>query len=301
MSTPTVTVVVPVYDRQEELRRALRSLEEQSFEDFQCLVVDDCSSVPIEPVVADLGDDRFAYLRTESNRGPSGARMLGYRHMEGQYLFHLDSDDEAFPWTLMQAVGYLDRTPEAAAVAGLHLRDEENTLSVRVTGGTRLVTPSEFQTQPPVPDCVGMVRRSVVDEWLEKREDYFALEAHQWITFGLRHNQLYVDEPWIRCHVRGTDRISQSSSDRMLADYRKFVEEHDDVLRTTPSAGIDDLLFRAWVQLTRARRVSDANVVRDYLRLRGIPYRRMLLRYGASRFISKAGFALGRHDPPYYL
>ena len=62
-----ITVVVPVFNRQDKLRRALASLRAQTLVDFECLVVDDCSTVPIEPVVTELSDHRFRYLRNGQN------------------------------------------------------------------------------------------------------------------------------------------------------------------------------------------------------------------------------------------
>src|SRR6185295_5898097 len=136
------------------------------------------------------------------NGGPSNARVIGYRMMRGEYLFHLDSDDEAYPWALERAAYLLDTTPEVASVAGLHLPNGTGPLLARVPGGRHIVTPGQAASnRDEYPDCVGVVRRVVVEEWLAKRTDYFALEVHQWLTMVLNHSQMFVDEPWTRTHV----------------------------------------------------------------------------------------------------
>jgi glycosyltransferase involved in cell wall biosynthesis len=273
---PKITVVVPVYNRQAELRGALASLRNQTFSDFECLVVDDCSSVPIEPIVAELADPRFRYLRNAQNGGPYNARTMGYRHMSGEYLLQLDSDWEAYPWALAQAASYLDEYPGVDAVSGMHVRQQDLAMFVRVEGQKKIIGPEEYVKNDLVPDCVGAVRRVIVEEWLAKRVDYFAMEFHQWFTFGLHHRQLYVDEPWTRYHMDGSDRVSTGHNRRRLDDYVKFTEEHDGLLRSVEAPWLSELLFAMWVDLLRAGRGSDRKRIEEYLRLKKVPVARKL-------------------------
>jgi len=296
MQMPKITVVIPVYNRQAELRRALASLREQTFSDFECLVVDDCSEIPIEPLVVELEDPRFRYLRNARNGGPYNARTVGYRHMNGEYLLQLDSDWEAYPWALSQAVRYLDAYRQVDAVSGMHVRSQDSAMFARVGGGKKIVTPEEYLKRDPAPDCVGAVRRCVVEEWLRKRTDYFAMEFHQWFTFGLHHSQLYVDEPWTRYHVDGKDRVSVGHNARRLDDYSKFVEEHDAILRTIDAPFLSELLFTMWLDLLRAGRASDRRRVEEYLKLKRVPIARKLLAKLARKVSTLAVKEPGRAD-----
>jgi glycosyltransferase involved in cell wall biosynthesis len=291
-----ITVVVPVYNRQRELARALGSLREQTFPDFECLVVDDASTVPIQSIVEELKDPRFRYLRNIKNGGPYNARTLGYRHMNGEYLLQLDSDWEAYPWALAQSVYYLDANPGVDAVSGMHVRQTDLAMFVRVSGGQRLVRPEDYLKRNPVPDCAGVVRRCVVEEWLAKRDDYFAMEFHQWFTFGLHHSQLYVDEPWTRYHVDGGDRVSIGPNRRLLDDYMKFVEEHDGYLRSVNAPFLSDLLFSIWLDMLRAGRTADRKRVEEYLRLRNVPVARKIAAKLARKVFAKVGIKSGGKD-----
>jgi glycosyltransferase involved in cell wall biosynthesis len=278
MPSTRVTVVMPVYNRHRELVRALTSLQAQTFADFECLIVDDCSTIPIEPVVASFADPRFRYLRNAQNGGPYNARVLGYRRMMGEYMLQLDSDWEAYPWALAQSVGHLDEHPEVDAVSGMHVRQSDLAMFVRVGGGgKRIVSPEDYRRGSLVPDCVALVRRCVVDEWLSKRSDYFAMEFHQWFTFGLHHHQLYVDEPWTRYHVDAGDRVSGGPDRRRLDDYMKFIEEHDGYLRSVDAPFLDDLLFGFWLDLLRAGRKAERCRIEELLRLRKVSITRKLM------------------------
>jgi hypothetical protein len=153
----------------------------------------------------------------------------------------------------------------------MHLRHGDSRLFTRVPGGKKIVTPEEYLQSKLGPDCVAMVRRNVVEEWLRKREDYFAFEFHQWFTFSLSHRHLYVDEPWTIYHVEGQDRVSQHISQRQVDDYIKFMEEHDDYLKNLDAPFLSDLLADMWYQLLRNRRRTERQKVEVYLRHRNIP------------------------------
>jgi glycosyltransferase involved in cell wall biosynthesis len=293
MAGPTVTVVVPVYNRDSELRRALGSLQRQTFEDFECIVVDDGSEIAIELVVQSLGDKRFIYVRSPQNRGPYGARVRGYRLMRGEFLVGLDSDDEARPRMLGQAVKYLRDFPEVDGVAGMNVRSTDGRPLVRVAGGRKIVTPAEYATLGAIPDCVGAVRRLVVDEWLQKRDDYFALESHQWFTFHMHHNMLFVDEVWVTVHEDHGARVSQQVDARRLDDYLKFLEEHLDYVEGARAVVLDEIVAGAWFNLRRAGRRQDAERFAFYMNKRGISKWRVL----GQRGMSKASRLLPIHSP----
>jgi glycosyltransferase involved in cell wall biosynthesis len=301
MNQPRLTVVIPVFERDAELRRALVSLKDQSFRDFECLIIDDASSISPEPIITELADSRFRYLRNVRNGGPYNARTLGYRHMQGEFLLQLDSDWEAFPWALSQAVRYLDEYPQVDAVAGMHLRHHDSSLFVRVTEGKKIVTPETYQKGRLAPDCIGAVRRTVVEEWLKKRDDYFAMEFHQWFTFSMQHSQLYVDEPWTRYHTDSGNRVSTGSRERRLDDYMKFIEEHDALLRSVDAPFLSDLLFNMWFNLYRAGRESERKRLEPYLKLKGVPVFRMLAQKIGQKLASLVKGRCESSSPVFYI
>lgn len=95
---PFFSVIIPTFNRAALLREALASVADQTFHDFEVIVVDDGSSDDTEWVVQRCGVP-VNFLRQE-NRGPGAARNLGLQHARGDYIAFLDSDDQWFPWTL---------------------------------------------------------------------------------------------------------------------------------------------------------------------------------------------------------
>lgn len=86
---PSVTVVVPTHNRPDMLRDALDSIRRQTFDDFECLIVDDRS----EPPVQAPADARFRLVRLDGVGGCSVARNAGITAARGTYVTFLDDDD----------------------------------------------------------------------------------------------------------------------------------------------------------------------------------------------------------------
>jgi glycosyltransferase involved in cell wall biosynthesis len=264
---PIFTVVVPVFNRDWELERCLASLERQTFQDFECLVVDDGSpNHRARYIVEGLGP-RFKYLRLDSNGGPSVARLAAFGIADGKYIALLDSDNEYFPWALERAFDLFEKNEEIGGLAANYIYPDG--LRTRVLNGTKIVTPVEYRSglYSPV-DQVGMVRRQVIQEWLAKKGNYFHTEFHLWLTYGLTHMHLMTDEPWGYYHEGAGPRNSLSKDIRKFSDITKFISEHRPLLGNTPCVPLDRYLLEKYLFLTRSRRY-EAKVVGDWLRERG--------------------------------
>ncbi len=93
--TPTISVIIPTYNRAHLVGRAIRSVLAQTFRHWELLVVDDGSTDNTEEVIQGfLVDPRIGYLRHQSCSGVSAARNTGIRAARAEYIAFLDSDDE---------------------------------------------------------------------------------------------------------------------------------------------------------------------------------------------------------------
>src|SRR5688572_14374271 len=91
--TPKVTVVIPVYNRAQAVRRAIASVLAQTFQDFEIVVVDDGSTDDSVRSVESFDDPRIRMIRHEGNLGGSVARNTGITAAVAPYVAFLDSDD----------------------------------------------------------------------------------------------------------------------------------------------------------------------------------------------------------------
>ena len=100
LPVPAVSVVVPVYRRQQELDRAFRALTLQTCRDFEVVVVDDGSPEPVSVAEGQRLGLQVRLLRAERNGGANRARNLGVAAAGAPMIAFLDSDDLWFPQKL---------------------------------------------------------------------------------------------------------------------------------------------------------------------------------------------------------
>lgn len=108
---PRVSVIIPTYNRSELLVKAVSSVLDQSFGDFELLVIDDCSTDDTRAKIEGIGNSRVAYFRNPENKGVSGSRNFGIERSRGEFIAFLDDDDEWLPEKLEKQVGILDNSP----------------------------------------------------------------------------------------------------------------------------------------------------------------------------------------------
>lgn len=98
---PEISVIIPTYNRPNYLRGTITSVLNQTFQDFEVIVVDDASSTNYAPeVVRSFGDSRIKTIRHPHNKGLSAARNTGIMMSKGKYIALLDDDDEWLPQKL---------------------------------------------------------------------------------------------------------------------------------------------------------------------------------------------------------
>jgi len=103
-----VSVVIPTHNRRDLIGETIRSVLNQTFEDFEVLVVDNGSTDDTEQVVRNFRDPRIRYIYQENTGGPAGPRNTGIRQSRGKYIAFLDSDDVWMPNKLEREIALLE-------------------------------------------------------------------------------------------------------------------------------------------------------------------------------------------------
>ena len=157
-----VTVLMTLYNKGEFVEEAVRSVLDQTFADFELLVVDDASTDEGPERVAAMGDARVRILSSAVNTGRANAANRGYDAARGDYVAVLDADDVMLPERLAEQVTFMDAHPEVVAVG--------SDLAAFGSGDRVYRTPPDdaaarallpFGVPVLYPTC--MVRRSLID------------------------------------------------------------------------------------------------------------------------------------------
>jgi len=121
----SISVVIPAYNAEKYLARAIKSVLEQTYKPNEIIVVDDGSTDGTYMAAAEFRDSiRYIY---QDNSGESGARNRGIKEACGNWIAFLDADDEWLPERLERQVKILERQPELVWVGGNYIRRLLNT------------------------------------------------------------------------------------------------------------------------------------------------------------------------------
>jgi len=92
-SHPEVSVIIPTFNRAHTLSRAVESVLEQDFREFEVIIIDDASGDDTQKVVHSFNDPRIKYIRLDKNLGAAAARNVGISSSRGKYIAFQDSDN----------------------------------------------------------------------------------------------------------------------------------------------------------------------------------------------------------------
>ncbi len=110
-----VSIIIPAYNSMKFLPETLASVWQQTFTDFEVLIIDDGSSDDIKEWVSQIADAKLKLI-SQPNQGASAARNQGIRAASGEYIAFLDADDLWMPTKLETHVSYLEQNPDIGLV-----------------------------------------------------------------------------------------------------------------------------------------------------------------------------------------
>lgn len=107
-----VSVLLPAYNAEDYVLQSVQSVLAQTFEDFELLVVDDCSTDRTAELLASISDRRLKVLRNKENLGIVGSLNVAMAHAQGRYIARADADDFCLPTRFAKQKHYLDHNPD---------------------------------------------------------------------------------------------------------------------------------------------------------------------------------------------
>lgn len=219
-----VSVILPSYNRDHLLDRAISSVTAQTFSDFELIIVDDASTDETCAIVQAYADERIRYLRSEQRRGAAAARNLGINAASGEFIAFLDSDDEWLPEKLQLQVEAFDGLADDVAVV----------YSARQQSGAPDPTDREklsgdILERLLVGNFIGTGQVLVRSECLRTVGGFDELlpSAHDWdlwIRLSESYHFRYVDEVVCVYHLQ-PDSISYNPAAKVLG-YRSLGAKH---------------------------------------------------------------------------
>lgn len=110
-SIPVVSVIMPVYNSSLYIEEAVQSILNQTFTDFELIIIDDASTDGTTQIIKKFTDSRIKIIRFDINKGVSKATNVGFEKAKGKYIARMDADDISLKKRLEQQVAVLDANP----------------------------------------------------------------------------------------------------------------------------------------------------------------------------------------------
>lgn len=230
---PIVSVIIPTYNRTDFLKLTLESVLNQTYQNFEIILVDDGTPNDKNMLLCQK-IDKVKYIKIENSGGPAKPRNVGIHEAKGKYIAFVDDDDMWMPNKLEKQVAVLENNPDFGLVHcccqvidenGIEKKEiigrpgsldvKHGDVSMRMMGNWTLMMPTP------------LVRRHVIDEvGLFNEKIPSALEDVEfWTRCSFVTQFYYMDDPLANYRVHSTNISSNTSKYLELPLYLKNVIE----------------------------------------------------------------------------
>lgn len=215
---PEVSVVIPTYNSAHFLGEALQSVFDQTFKDYELIVVDDGSTDETKQIVAEYGD-KIKYIFQE-NSGPASAKNNGIRNSVGKYIAFLDADDLWLPTKLEKQVKTFQQSPELAMIFTEHSVFNDRGIYLALIGKRKRLIKGDIARNIFLHNGVAtptvIVRKEIFNKIGLFEEDlYMAEDDNMWVRIAANFDVELIDEPLAKYRIH---------SRSMTADKKKLFE-----------------------------------------------------------------------------
>lgn len=258
-----VSVIIPSYNRQATIIRAVQSVLNQSYANLEVIVVDDCSSDKTVEMVKQIKDDRLRIIECKKNGGACIARNIGIEVAKGEYIAFQDSDDEWFEKKLEIELNTLKATKCDVVACGFYRYMDKKVKQwpfEEVKGDylERILKKNYVTTQAIVAkrECF---EDEKFDEKMPRYQDWeLAIRLLQKYKF------YFINQPLLNVYVQ-KDSISTNREAEVIA-VKRIIEKHREVYNKYPQSDLMLKKIYAYGKLQdpNCKHNYYADILRDY-------------------------------------
>ena len=113
---PKISVLMPAYNAEKYIKEAIDSILNQTFTDFEFIIIDDCSTDSTAEIIKSYSDERIKYYKNEQNLGVARTLNRGLDLATGEYIARMDSDDISLPKRFEEQIKFMDKHKDIAVL-----------------------------------------------------------------------------------------------------------------------------------------------------------------------------------------
>ena len=240
MSNIRVSVIIPTFNRAYVLERAIASVLNQTYKNFELIIVNDGSTDNTQALLEKYQEHKVFHTQ---NHGVSRARNFALKYAQGEWIAFLDSDDEWLPDKLEKQINYIQENPNYLLVHGDEIWVRNG---VRVNPKSKHAKGGEDQFKASLKLCaispsVALIKRDLLVEFSGFRSDYPVCEDYDlWLKITQKYPIGYINEHLIKKYGGHTDQLSQKfkamdyfrikSIDHILQNHELSIEQEEAAL-----------------------------------------------------------------------
>ena len=261
----TISVVMPVYNTKEEyLRKAIESILNQTFSDFEFIIIDDGSTTNVKEIISSYADNRIKYIYQE-NTGIVGALNKGLDNAIGKYIARMDSDDISLPDRFEKQI-YIMENNKGIGLCGTCVEefiDETGEIVNLFAPFKEYPTMIDILFSPIICHPTAMFRTSVMKKNnIKYNNEYLYAEDQDMWRKMLQHSNAYVIQENLLRYRRHNQAISNINAQTGLDNYDKvkleIIRDLYPILKPTKE-NLDVLLKDIWDENLGAKKICKTN------------------------------------------
>lgn len=206
-----ISILLPVYNAESTIRETIDSILNQTYTDFEIIIINDGSSDNSEQTILEYKDKRIHYYRNESNRGLIYTLNRGIELCKGEYIARIDADDIMLPTRLEEQIKFMEEHPTIIASGSAVIKFFPN-------GKQKIYTPPlkpetikyKILLGSPIPHPSAIIRRDILLKYNIKYDtNYIHAEDYKFWYDLSKHGLLFnIKEPLIKYRC-SKEQISQ--------------------------------------------------------------------------------------------
>ncbi|GHU05641.1 hypothetical protein FACS1894205_5940 [Alphaproteobacteria bacterium] len=229
-NAPKVSVLLPAYNAEKYIAEAIQSILDQTFTDFEFIIINDGSKDNTVKIIRQFVDPRIIFIDNEQNSGLIAALNQGLDLARGEYIARMDADDISLPTRFAKQVAFMDANQDVG-VLGSWVQWFGDDCGERVLRRDSAVGFFEVLRDCPVAHPTVMLRKSVFDKYdLRYDSDYVNCEDYELWSRAIYYTKI-VNLPEILLKYRRHDLNHDSSLSAIQKDVR-----HRDIERIKQNA-----------------------------------------------------------------
>ncbi len=223
---PEVSIIIPTFNRASLLKKTIEGILNQTYSDYEIIVVSNGSTDDSEAVVKSFQDPRIKFIFQEGSGSPASPRNHGIRISKGNYIAFCDDDDIWLPEKLEKQLSFLSKNPNFGLCCTKMKRFNEKKEWINLEEeGPALITSKNLLYKNTVPLSSVVIKKALLKktEWFDETKKIAGAEDFELVLRISKKTQLFCIEEHLLLYYSGDARFSNFTASSVVRRNLKYI------------------------------------------------------------------------------